>query len=229
MGFIISNVLYSISLDDMLSKAVVVPLVAAIAEERASLIVSLEVDRIELLPSAKIDLEKGFNVKKLRAIEIYRPLLWWPSPTIQRSFYSMELKLSLNGAESLLDTRRIGIRDVYVENANHVAERSCSVVINKKRFDSLCVNLCGESQGLKKLEDAVSRMDRSTPIIAKINDDTENEEQLLEWCDNEGVMVWRDTHRRNGLCGPDKKYFEFLCEDSSFLSRCRNNPSLVIW
>jgi len=228
----ITKVLYSISLDDKLSRAVITAVVAVTAAEKVNLIASLAVDHIELLPSAKIELEKGLNIKRLRPVEIHRPLLWWPRPLGRQHRYEMSLSVSSSGRRCATNTQRIGIRGIRIEKEPVSGMSTMSIEVNSKKIDAFCVPVPFQQSpaGMGKvLEEAVSRVDQPAAVIARIDDahGLEGVDQLFDWCDQAGVMIW--DHGEDRSPTPDNKSFDFLCGEAGVLNKCRNNPSLVLW
>ncbi len=230
MALEIKKVLYSISLDDSLSRAAITPVIIAESDERATLIASLEVDRMELLPSARLSIEEGLSVHTLRPVAIHRPLLWWPRPCGGQHLYTMSLRIILNAKISVADIRRIGIRDVRLEAAPAASSPTVSLGVNNRTLDAFRLAVPPAVHGAElrqALEVAVAQADQAMPLIAEIDDIREGDDQALDWSDENGVMIWCGGQGRSAA--PDRKSFDFLLDESGALARCRNNPSLVLW
>jgi len=170
------------------------------------------------------------------ALEVTRPLLWWPNGLGEPNLYDVCIRLRKGGEE--LDHREfaVGFRTIEIEREPDEAGESFIFKVNGRRVFCKGANWVPADSFLSR----VSR-DKYRTLVAMAVD--QNMNMLRVWgggiyeadaffaaCDELGVMVWQDFMF---ACGdyPDTDWFHDLVREEAdkVVKRLRNHPSLAVW
>lgn len=107
----LTNVSYHVSVStvELLRTATITPKATIMSDRKRGLIVDLKVDGHELLPTAKIHVEKGESEHTLKPVEIRQRLSSRKSEPQTGRTYKMELRVSPNGDDYVIDEQTLEI------------------------------------------------------------------------------------------------------------------------
>ncbi len=125
----------------------IVPFIEVEADRPMTLIAAFRVDSMEMIESARIPLEPGWNrIPFLQPVLIGNPALWHPRGRGVPSLYSMAVVFYKNGMPYYLIEKRVGFRfaeltsDALTVNGNRISGVSFEpdFLLPEEEFETLC-------------------------------------------------------------------------------------------
>lgn len=233
--FILRNTNYKVKLSPDYKEAEITADLDIEARENTVLVASLEVDRMELLPSHRVHLKKGFNRIELRPVKIINPILWWPNGHGQQSLYKMTLHVKQPDNESVTDVKHIGIRKVRLLQSTDGEGRMFVIEINGRKIFAKGGNWIPNDAYLPRVD--LEKIERLVSDAAEANFNMlrtwgggfYEDSKFFELCDGAGMMVWLDFPFACNLYPEDDAMISTIkAEVEENLKRIRNHASLVL-
>jgi beta-mannosidase len=233
--FILRNTNYKINLSPDFKEAEITAELEIQAYETTVLIASLDVDRMELLPSHRIYLKKGVNKIELRPVKVINPLLWWPNGHGSQSLYKMTLHLKQPDHETISEEKHIGIRKVRLLQPIDDEGRKFVIEINGRMIFAKGGNWIPNDAYLPRVDH--EKIERLVGDAAEANFNMlrtwgggfYEDSRFFELCDSDGMMVWLDFPFACNLYPENNEMISsFKTEAEENLKRIRNHPSLVL-
>ncbi len=234
-SFILRNTNYRVNLSEDFKESEIIAELEIHAYENTVLVASLEVDRMELLPSHRIHLKKGFNRIELRPVKIINPVLWWPNGHGLQSLYKMTLHLKQPDNDTVTEVKHIGIRKVRLLQPVDEEGRKFVIEINGRKIFAKGGNWIPNDAYLPRVEPGKIERLVGDAVEANFNmlrvwgGGFYEENIFYEFCDRAGMMVWLDFPFACNLYPDDDGMISTIkAEVEENLKRIRTHASLVM-
>ncbi|MFA6569153.1 MAG: glycoside hydrolase family 2 protein [Victivallales bacterium] len=233
--FILRDTNYRVELSPDFKEAEITAELEIQADENTVLVASLEVDRMELLPSHRIHLKKGFNKIGLRPVKIMNPLLWWPHGHGSQSLYKMTLHVKQPDNETVTDEKHIGIRKVRLLQPADEEGRKFVIEINGRKIFAKGGNWIPNDAYLPRVDHekteslVLDAAEANFNMLRTWGGGFYEDSRFFELCDRAGMMVWLDFPFACNLYPEDDEMISTIkAEVEENLKRIRNHASLVL-
>lgn len=234
-SFILRNTNYKVNLSSDFKEAEITAELEIEARENTVLVASLEVDRMELLPSHRIHLKKGPNRIELRPVKIINPILWWPNGHGSQSLYKMTLHVTQPDNDTVSEEKYIGIKKVRLLQPVDEDGRKFLIEINGRNIFAKGGNWIPNDAYLPRVDhDKIERLvndaaDANFNMLRTWGGGFYEDSKFFELCDRSGIMVWLDFPFACNLYPEDDEFISTVkTEVEENLKRIRNHASLVL-
>ncbi len=109
MDFRICDVEYMIVLKNDLSMAEITPVLVMDATKSQTLIATVTIDNMEMIPSFRVPAQAGSNRITIKSFRIFNPLVRQPDDPADIKTYEMELLLGTSGDQLISHRSKIAI------------------------------------------------------------------------------------------------------------------------
>ena len=218
-----------------------------VSNNKAELTLEMDVDSSIAAEAELLIVEERSNTKiskKLRlkncenhireTIILDHPDLWWPIGHGDQNLYEFQIRLETkNGREEL--TKRIGIRDLRVEQKKDAQGMGFTFVINGKPIfskganwipaDSFTTRLT--KQDYEKLLKSAVRANMNT--LRVWGGGIYESDDFYDLCDEMGILVWQDFMFACSLYPGDKAFLNSVEREARYqVGRLKDHPSIVL-
>jgi beta-mannosidase len=171
-------------------------------------------------------------------MKVDHPKLWWPVGQGEQNLYTVKVEIKLNGKLIDSGSRRIGFRKIEIDKSAHPAEGNYFTVNinNRKVFmkggnwvpaDMIYSNV--DEKRLKKLVDMAVGANFNILRIWGGGHFAGND--LLDLCDEKGLVVWHDfLFACTKYPGDNVDFYNSVKDEVTWAVReFAHHPSLIIW
>ena len=187
--------------------------------------------------SREIAVSKGINPYELK-MRVDRPELWWPAGQGDPYLYTLKIEIKKNGKLIDSDSRRIGFRKIEIDRSEHPVEGNYfTVKVNNrpvfmKGGNWVPADMIYSSVDKKRLEKLVDlAVDANFNILRIWGGGLFAGNDLLELCDEKGVVVWHDfLFACSKYPGDDVDFYNNVKREITWAVReFAYHPSLIVW
>jgi len=181
----------------------------------------------------------GKEVKKFtNQLEVTRPKLWWPIGQGGQNFYHIKTEVIVGGTVVDSGTKRIGIRKLEIDQSPHPEEGKYFTlkVNNRKIFckggNWVPADMIYSAVTKEKYETLVNLAKEANFNMLRIWGGGEYiSHELLELCDEAGIMVWQDfMFACAKYPGNDREFANNVRDEMTWAVReYSSHPSLCVW
>ncbi len=181
-------------------------------------------------------LKPGKNVIS-KTIILPHPELWFPNSSFAKT-YKMGLALLKDTLHPIFQTKNFGVRTIELDTTNG----AFTFVVNKKPIFITGANYIPESAfGPVGLFDSAKVMNQRYKRFFQFNEAGVNmiriwggglyaDEELLDYCDMAGILVWQDFPFACAMYPGDKAFLYNVQEEATeHVKRMRTHPCLALW
>lgn len=180
--------------------------------------------------------EKLMNGQLSMFVNVNAPKLWWPKNYGEQNLYDTTVRLKTNDAVLDEVTLRIGLRTVELERTSLAGpEGKFRFVVNNKPIfvngtnwvptDALPARHADYTlRGLELAEDL------NCNIIRCWGGNVYPDDELYDFCDEHGILVWQDFSMACGRYPEDDRFLALLKQEAeSVVKRLRHHACLALW
>ena len=182
-------------------------------------------------------LKRGMNACPVD-LEINNPDLWWPIGQGEPFRYTLVTEIYAGGEIVASETRKVGIRKVEVDQSPHPEKgHYFTVKINNRPVFMKGGNWIPPDLTYSHIKR--DRLDSLVKLAVKANFNTLRiwgggvyaGHELLELCDENGILVWHDfIFACSSYPGDDPEFYENVRKEVTWIVReYSSHPSLVVW
>jgi len=187
--------------------------------------------------TGRISVTKGINPYELK-MKVNNPKLWWPVGQGAPNLYTLKVIIKMN--DSVIDsgTRKIGFRKIEIDRSQHPVEGNYfTVKVNNRPVfmkggnwvpaDMIYSRV--DRQRLSKLVDLA--VDANFNILRIWGGGLFAGNDLLELCDEKGLVVWHDfLFACSKYPGDDVNFYNNVNKEVTWAVReFAYHPSLIVW
>lgn len=171
-------------------------------------------------------------------MDVDRPELWWPVGHGDPKRYTLQVDLQLDGNTIDSDTRKIGFRRIEVDQSKHPEEGTYFTIninnrpIFMKGANWVPADMIYSRVDKKKTEDLVNlALDANFNMLRIWGGGLFAGNDLLELCDEKGLLVWHDfLFACSKYPGDDVDFYRNVKKEVSWAVReFAYHPSLAVW
>ena len=180
--------------------------------------------------------DKMYTVNKKMHMNIPEPKLWWPKNYGEPDLYEIKITLLLRGEECDSVSFKTGVRTVLLERTSQAGENGTfRFIVNGKPIMCLGTNWVPTDafpsrhdkytlRGLEMVNDLNCNMLRCWGGNAY------PEDQLYDYCDEHGILVWQDFSMACGIYPNDERFLSLIQEEAEIIvKRLRNHACIALW
>lgn len=187
--------------------------------------------------SNNYELKQGIN-QYTASIAIENPKLWWPVGNGEQYRYTLVTEIHSNGKLLATETRKIGVRKVEVDQSPHPEKGNYfTIKINNRPIFMKGANWVPSDLVYSHI--TRSRLDSLVNLAVQANFNmirvwgggTYAGNDLLDLCDEKGIVVWHDfLFACSVYPGDDDEFYDEIRKEATWNVReFSHHPSLIVW
>jgi beta-mannosidase len=205
--------------------------------DKGSLELTAAIEGSTVQSTEKFELKKGINPYELN-LHLANPTLWWPIEQGSQYQYKINYTIKVDGKVIQTGQKRLGIRKVEIDQSTHpVAGRYFTIKVNNRPVfmkggnwvpaDMVYSSVTRER--LSKLVDLA--IGANFNMLRVWGGGTWAGNDLLEICDEKGILIWHDfLFAVNKYPGDDPDFLEEVKKEIAWgVREFAHHASLVIW
>jgi beta-mannosidase len=233
----LDQVAVSCHLSDDLKRATltVKPFIEGI--EKTSIQIRTTIQETGVSSVHNITLSSGINPYPCE-IEITNPKLWWPAGQGEQSLYNILVEVLDDGVVLSGKTIRTGIRSIEIDQSPHPQTGNYfTLVINKRKVFMKGGNWVPPDMIYSTI--SRDRLDKLTDLAVQANFNMLRiwggaiwaGHQLLELCDEKGILVWHDLlFACSKYPGDNKEFYDLVINEVTWgVREFSPHPSVAVW
>ena len=184
--------------------------------------------------SKKMQLQHGKN-QISEIIIIDHPDLWWPIGHGDQNLYEFQIGLEIKDRKEKL-TKRIGIRDLRIEQKKDKKGTGFTFVINGKPIFSKGANWIPADSFTTRLKKQDYYNLLKSAVQANMNTlrvwggGIYESDDFYDLCDEMGILVWQDFMFACSLYPGDEAFLNSVKREARYqVDRLKDHPSIVLW
>lgn len=167
---------------------------------------------------------------------VKEPVLWWPKNYGESNLYDVECVLYYKGIECDKTTFKMGIRTVWLKRTSLAGdEGDFCFIVNGKRIFAMGTNWvpCDafpSRYGEYDLRNLELANELNCNMIRCWGGNTYPSEEVYDYCDAHGIMIWQDFALACGHYPDDERLCRLVKKEvREIVLEKRQHPSLVVW
>lgn len=184
-----------------------------------------------------INLKTGLNPYPV-TVDITEPKLWWPAGQGSQPLYHLTVELIQDGSVIASKEIRTGIRKIEIDQSVHPDTGNYfTIVINSRKVFMKGGNWVPPDMIYSNI--SRERLERLTNLAVEANFNMLRiwggaiwaEHDLLDLCDEKGILVWHDLlFACSKYPGDDKEFYDLVTHEVTWgVREFSKHPSLAIW
>jgi len=166
------------------------------------------------------------------------PMLWWPKNAGEPNLYNITFTLFKDGDVADVHTTRLGIRTVELDRTSTTNEKGDGqfrFIVNGKPVFCMGTNWVPvdslHSRDAERLPHILPMLtDIGCNIIRIWGGGIYEDEQLYNYCDEQGIMIWQDFMMGCAVYPQDEEFQRKIREEASVIvKKLRMHPSIILW
>jgi len=169
---------------------------------------------------------------------VMNPKLWWPAGQGDQALYSIKVEIMDDDIVIAEKTIRTGIRSIKIDQSPHPVEGNYfSIVVNNRKVFMKGGNWVPPEMIYSNI--SRERLDNLTDLALKANFNMLRiwggaiwaGHDLLELCDEKGILIWHDLlFACSKYPGDDKEFYDMVKHEVTWgVREFSPHPSLAIW
>lgn len=185
----------------------------------------------------EVKLKPGLNACT-STMEVIRPKLWWPAGQGEQTLYHIVVEVLKDNEVRAKKTVRTGIRSIQIDQSPHPVEGNYfTIMINNRKVFMKGGNWVPPDMIYSSI--SRERLDDLTDLAVKANFNMLRiwggaiwaGHDLLELCDEKGLLVWHDLlFACSKYPGDDKEFLDLVKNEVTWgVREFSPHPSLAVW
>ena len=187
--------------------------------------------------TTEIKLKKGIS-PYISKLEIRDPKLWWPAGQGEQFLYTIKIEVLDEKGVLAIKSLRTGIRKIQIDQSAHPVEGTYfTIVVNNRKIFMKGGNWVPPEMIYSNI--SRERLDKLTDMAVSANFNMLRiwggaiwaGHDLLDLCDEKGLLVWHDLlFACSKYPGDDKEFYDKVKQEVTWgVREFSSHPSLAIW
>jgi beta-mannosidase len=227
-NFMISNV----SIDNNVAELMFELIITSTVDTSALIFISEEKSKTD--KKVKFVLKKGQNHFK-KSFFIADPELWWPAGHGDQPLYDFNVVIESNGS-SVTQSKKIGIRDVFIKREKDDRGESFEIHVNKKPIFSKGANWIPADSFTTRLKKAdyekliISAVEANMNTLRIWGGGIYEPDYFYELCDEYGILIWQDFMFACSMYPATENFLKSVEKEAEYqITRLKSFASIVLW